>query len=240
MELERRLAAFKQTEADRRLSERLHRERRHRRRAARPRRRHRLRRTESRQHHRRRPPESRRRSRCFRTATSTLRARILADLPRGQRTLLITDGVFSMDGDLGALPGALRPRRRVRLHHDGGRRARERRVRRAGPRHGRSLRSARTRGRPGRHAVEGARRARRATSPARDRSSSSSIDEPGRSCSRRRIRRRSRRPAWRRSTCSRPSRSGWNSCGHNTRFFKAGLASARLRHRRRARARSRR
>src|SRR5687767_2686449 len=30
---------------------------------------------------------------------------IIQDLPRGQRTLLITDGVFSMDGDLGALPG---------------------------------------------------------------------------------------------------------------------------------------
>jgi glycine C-acetyltransferase len=30
---------------------------------------------------------------------------IIQDLPRGQRTLLITDGVFSMDGDLGALRG---------------------------------------------------------------------------------------------------------------------------------------
>jgi glycine C-acetyltransferase len=30
--------------------------------------------------------------------------RILHELPKGQRTLLISDGVFSMDGDLGALP----------------------------------------------------------------------------------------------------------------------------------------
>ena len=33
---------------------------------------------------------------------------ILKELPAAQRKLLITDGVFSMDGDLGALPGALR------------------------------------------------------------------------------------------------------------------------------------
>jgi glycine C-acetyltransferase len=31
--------------------------------------------------------------------------KILRELPAGQRKLLITDGVFSMDGDLGALPG---------------------------------------------------------------------------------------------------------------------------------------
>jgi glycine C-acetyltransferase len=30
--------------------------------------------------------------------------RILAEIPRGTRTLIITDGVFSMDGDLGAVP----------------------------------------------------------------------------------------------------------------------------------------
>src|SRR5438445_131007 len=30
--------------------------------------------------------------------------KILKELPAGQRKLLITDGVFSMDGDLGALP----------------------------------------------------------------------------------------------------------------------------------------
>ena len=56
---------------------------------------------------------------------------------------------------------AVRARRGVRLHHDGGRCARERRVRQERPRHDRSLRHARPRRHPGRHAVEGDRRARR-------------------------------------------------------------------------------
>ena len=47
------------------------------------------------------------------------------ELPPGQRKLLITDGVFSMDGDLGAAR-PVRSRRGIRLHHDGGRRARQR------------------------------------------------------------------------------------------------------------------
>jgi glycine C-acetyltransferase len=34
----------------------------------------------------------------------TAARRILSELPRSQRKLLITDGVFSMDGDLGAIP----------------------------------------------------------------------------------------------------------------------------------------
>ena len=87
--------------------------------------------------------------------------KILEELPPAQRKLLITDGVFSMDGDLGALPDLCDARRRIRLHHDGGRRACERRVRQERPRHGRSLRHARPRRHPGRHAVEGHRRARR-------------------------------------------------------------------------------
>ncbi len=81
--------------------------------------------------------------------------RVLESLPAGQRKLLITDGVFSMDGDLGAAPGALHARRRVRLHHDGRRRARQRGVRQKRARHHRPFRRPRTRGRAGRHVVEG-------------------------------------------------------------------------------------
>ena len=78
-----------------------------------------------------------------------------------QRTLIITDGVFSMDGDLGALPalcdladefGCIMM---VDDAHASGVFGAQR------PRHRRSLRPARPRRRPGRHAVEGDRRARR-------------------------------------------------------------------------------
>ena len=86
---------------------------------------------------------------------------ILRDLPAAGRKLLITDGVFSMDGDLGALPELVRARRGVRLHHDGRRCACERRVWQERARHYRSLRPARPRRCAGRHAVEGDRRARR-------------------------------------------------------------------------------
>ena len=87
--------------------------------------------------------------------------KILKELPAGQRKLLITDGVFSMDGDLGALPelcalaeefGCIMM---VDDAHASGVFGDER------PRHDRSLRHARPRRHPGRHAVEGDRRARR-------------------------------------------------------------------------------
>ena len=87
--------------------------------------------------------------------------KILQDLPAAQKKILITDGVFSMDGDLGRVARAVRARRGVRRDHDGGRCACERRVWQERQRHRRSLRLSRPRRHPGRHAVEGDRRARR-------------------------------------------------------------------------------
>ena len=87
--------------------------------------------------------------------------KIMKELPAAQKKILITDGVFSMDGDLGRVPELCRARRRVRRDHDGGRCACERRVWQERQRHRRSLRLSRPRRHPGRHAVEGDRRARR-------------------------------------------------------------------------------
>ena len=114
--------------------------------------------------------------------------RIIKDLPAGQRRLLITDGVFSMDGDLGPLPGTVRRGGRNRLHHDGRRRACERRVRGKWPRHDRPFRRARARRRPGRDAVEGGRRARRLRRGQSQPDRISPAPGAGHSCSRRRTR----------------------------------------------------
>jgi glycine C-acetyltransferase len=83
------------------------------------------------------------------------RAQVLKDLPAGQRKLLITDGVFSMDGDLGAVPELCALGEEYGCIDDG------RRCPSSGvfgarwPRHDRSLRHARPRRIQGRHAVQG-------------------------------------------------------------------------------------
>ena len=67
-----------------------------------------LRRAESRQHHRRRAPEPRDDQGVSAQGRRRRARRSSSELPAAQRKLLITDGVFSMDGDLGAAAGAVR------------------------------------------------------------------------------------------------------------------------------------
>jgi glycine C-acetyltransferase len=227
MELERRLAAFKKT---RRSSSS---------RAASPPtpapsprssqgRRDRLGRAEPREHHRRRRL-SRATIKVFPHKDADAARAILKDLPAGQRKLLITDGVFSMDGDLGPLPALCDARRGVRRHHDGGRCARERRVRGATAAARSTTSAARPRGHPGRHAVEGVGVLGGYVAGSARRSSSSCTTARGRSCSRRRTRRRWPPRASPRSTCSREPQLDRAALGQHA-VLQGGAHGARLRH----------
>ena len=69
------------------------------------------------------------------------------------RKLLITDGVFSMDGDIGPVDKLADSRRKIRRHHDGRRRPCVRRPRPQRPRVSRSLPLPWPRRYPGRHAL---------------------------------------------------------------------------------------
>ncbi len=84
---------------------------------------------------------------------------ILRSLPAAQRKLLITDGVFSMDGDLGPLPDlcALAEEFQCIMMVDDAHASGVFGAQR--PRHRRSLRRARARGHSGGHALESHRRA---------------------------------------------------------------------------------
>ena len=101
-------------------------------------------------------------STCFRTRTRPRRRQILAELDDVPgRKLLISDGVFSMDGDIGPLPGLVEAAEKhgaimmVDDAHASGVLGRN------GPRHGRSLRPAWARAYPGGDALQSHRGAGR-------------------------------------------------------------------------------
>ena len=121
-----------------------------------------------------------------RTSTATrpaLEAAIEENAGTYRRALLVTDGVFSMDGDIAPLPALYEVANEVRAHVHGGRRPRRGRAGHGRPRHRGPLRHARQGGYRGRHAVEGLRRGRRPGGRQQDDRRTGCASAAGRSCS---------------------------------------------------------
>ena len=144
--------------------------------------------------------------------------------------LVVTDGVFCMDGDICPLPGivAAAEEHGAAVYVDDAHGSGVLGDHGRGTR--RPLRPARARGHPGGHALQGGRRAGRLRGRLGGAARPADPAGPTRSSSRPRTRRPSRRPASRPSAVMREEDGLFERLWANTRRFKAELAPPRLRH----------